>query len=196
MQETPYAAPPGTVAVTKPVAVRQVAAGLVTVAAAMAASGLALSLTTVEWGPGDFGSGHTVTQQAWGEQVVGSDTENWADASLMWGGPLVVAVVLLIAAGVAALVASRTDRRDGWARVAQLLAVAGASATAGVVAVLVAFGAAMVSVDNYDNPGGRIDTFWGPAPFVLGLAAVLAAAAAAMVRRGRAGVLAVVEVRS
>jgi hypothetical protein len=60
----------------------------------------------------------------------------------------------------------------------------------------VAFGAAMVSVGNYYNPGGRIDTFWGPAPFVLGLAAVLAAAAAAMVRRGRAGVLAVVEVRS
>ena len=43
MQETAYASPPGGVAVTRPVAVRQVAAGLATAAAAIAASGLALS---------------------------------------------------------------------------------------------------------------------------------------------------------
>jgi hypothetical protein len=74
--------------------------------------------------------------------------------------------------------------------------VAGASVTAGILAVLVVYGAAEVDVAHYDEAFDSVDTFWGPAPVALGLAAVLAAVAAALVRRGRAGVLAVVEVRS
>jgi hypothetical protein len=196
MQETAYAAPPGGVAVTRPVAVRQVAAGLATAAAAIAASGLALSLSTVALADEEFGTSYSTTRIAWGEQVSGRDSKDWIDQSMPWGAPLVVAVLLLAAAAVAAVVASRTDRRDGWARAAQLLAVAGSAGTAGVLAVLVTYGAVEVDVANYDANFSSVDTFWGPAPFALGLAAVLGAVAAVLSRRGRADVLAVVEVRS
>jgi steroid 5-alpha reductase family enzyme len=94
------------------------------------------------------------------------------------------------------MVATRTDRRDGWARAAQLLAVAGASMTTAIGAVLVVFASVQVDVDLWDPNFDSVDTYWGPAPFALGLAALLAAAAAVLVRRGRADVLAVVEVRS
>jgi hypothetical protein len=194
MQETAYAAPQGGVAVTRPVAVRQVAAGLATAAAAIAASGLALSATTVELV--SEGNSYSVTRLAWGEHVVGRDSKDWVDESFAWGAPLVLAVILLAAAAVAAMVATRTDRRDGWARAAQLLAVAGASMTTAIGAVLVVFASVQVDVDLWDPNFDSVDTYWGPAPFALGLAALLAAAAAVLVRRGRADVLAVVEVRS
>ena len=194
MQETAYAAPPGGVAVTRPVAVRQVAAGLATAAAAIAASGLALSATTVELV--SEGNSYSVTRLAWGEHVVGRDSKDWVDESFAWGAPLVLAVILLAAAAVAAMVATRTDRRDGWARAAQLLAVAGASMTTAIGAVLVVFASVQVDVDLWDPNFDSVDTYWGPAPFALGLAALLATAAAVLVRRGRADVLAVVEVRS
>src|SRR5687768_6530244 len=177
MQESPYAAPVRIVAVTRPVAVRQLAAGLATVAAATAASGLALSLTTVEFGASEFSDRMSITRQAFGNQMSGVGSEDFPYERLAWGAPLVVAVALLTAAAVAALVASRTDRRNGWARLAQLLAVAGGAAAAGILAVLVAFGVPDVYIDNYDSTDRSVDTHWGPVPFVLGLAVVAAAAA-------------------
>ncbi|MGY1602659.1 hypothetical protein ACI78S_10405 [Geodermatophilus sp. SYSU D00815] len=188
--------PAGTVVpVTRPIAVRQLAAGLAAVAALVTGSGLALSLDTVEYSD-EFTTGLTISRLAWGERVTGAGTEEFLYQTVSWGGPLVLAVVLLTAAAAAALVTARVGDRGPWARLAQLLAVAGGAVTAGVFATLWVFGRTDVSVAEYAVEGTRVTTQWGPLMGVLGVAVVLAGAAAATARRGRADVLATVEVRA
>src|SRR3954451_9968506 len=120
--ETPTTAP-GTpaVPVTRPIAVRQLAAGLATAAALVVGSGLGLSLDTVEYGATEFSSSSTITRLAWGEQLTPQMADESGYPSVTWGGPLVVAVVLLAAAAVCALLAARGGDRGPWDRLAQLL---------------------------------------------------------------------------
>jgi hypothetical protein len=175
------------VAVTRPVAVRQVAAGLATAAALVAASGLGLSLDTVRYTSGS--SDASITPLAWGPQISGSDISG-GFLTVTWGGPLVLAVVLLALAAATALVGARTDRGP-WAVLAQLLAIAGGALVAGVLGVLVPFGDSDVSTPHHV---AGVTTTWGPVVGALGVAVALAAGAAVTARRGRPAVLATVQV--
>src|SRR3954447_14444123 len=117
MGETPGAVVP----VTRPIAVRQLAAGLATAAAVLAAGGLGLSLDTLELGGSDTAAPGSVTRLAWGERVSSTIAEGFQYPSWRWGGPLVLAVVLLVVAAACALVAARLGDRGPWGRIGQLL---------------------------------------------------------------------------
>jgi hypothetical protein len=178
----------GAVPVTRPVAVRQVAAGLATAAALVSAGGLGLSLDTVRYR--DEGPDTSFSRLAWGTQIGGFRSGD--QLSITWGGPLVLAIVLLVLAAAAALVGARTDRGP-WSAAAQVLAIAGGGLLAGVLAVLVVVGRSDVSTPDYVD---GVTTTWGPVAGALGLALALAAAAALTARRGRPAVLATVQVTS
>lgn len=176
---------PGRVRVLRPVRVRQVSASLAVGAAVAGLLSLELSLDTTRY----FFEGEeleTVTRLASGA-VAGSD-QSFIDA-LAWIGPTVVAVVLLAAAAVAAVLAARTDRPGPWGSAAQQLAAGATGLLAGATGVMVVFGMSDVSAHR---TGEGVVTRWGPAPAALGIAAVLAVAAALTARRGRATVLATI----
>jgi hypothetical protein len=189
--------PGSTVPVTRPIAVRQLAAGLATAAAVVAAGGLGLSLDTVRYGGGDSTAPASITRLAWGERVSSTITGGFQYASWRWGGPLVLAVVLLVAAAACALVAARLGDRGPWARLGQLLAIGGGALVVGLVAVLWVVGASDVSSKDHTDwlgEGEGVTTQWGPLMAALVLAVVLAAGAAVLVRRGRSVVVATVQV--
>ncbi|WP_156036478.1 hypothetical protein [Blastococcus sp. URHD0036] len=175
---------PGQVRVLRPVRVRQVSAGLAVGAAVSALLSLALSLGTTRF----FFDGEeiqVVTRVASGETAGdggGLDTFTWV-------GPTVLAAVLLAAAAVAAVGASRTDRPGPWGAAAQQLAAGATGLLAGVTGLLVVFEVSEVSTYRL---GEGVVTRWGPAPAVLAVAAVLALAAALTARRGSATVLATI----
>src|SRR3954468_23664929 len=145
MEETPG----GVVPVTRPIAVRQLAAGLATAAAVLAAGGLGLSLDTVEYGGSDVGPSDSIPRPAGGERVSSTIADGFQYPSWRWGGPLVLAVVVLAAAAACALLAARLGDRGPWARLGQLLAIGGGALTAGLVAVLWVVGAADVSAKDH-----------------------------------------------
>ncbi len=182
---TARSAAPGTVRVLRPVRVRQVSAGLAVGAAVAGLLSLALSLDTTRY----FFDGEelqAVTRTADGS-VAGDETG--AVDTLVWTGPTVVAVVLLGLAALAAVLAARTDRPGTLGSVAQQLAAGAAGLLAGATGTLVVF--AVSDVSAHEGAEGVV-TRWGPAPAVLLVAAVLAAAAALTARRGRAPVLATI----
>src|SRR3954469_17588061 len=104
-----------TVPVTRPIAVRQLAAGLATAAAVLAAGGLGLSLDTVEYGGSDVGPSDSITRLAWGERVSSTIADGFQYPSWRWGGPLVLAVVVLAAVAGWALLAAPPAAPRPWA---------------------------------------------------------------------------------
>ena len=70
----------------------------------LAAGGLGLSLDTVRYGGGDSAPPASIIRLAWGERVSSTITGGLQYASWRWGAPLVLAVVLLVAALVVYLV--------------------------------------------------------------------------------------------
>jgi hypothetical protein len=163
----------------------------------VAAGGLGLSLDTTRDSGGNDGVPYSITRLAWGERVSSTISDGFNYPSWRWGGPLVLAVVLLVAAAACALVAARLGDRGPWARLGQLLAIGGGALTAGLLAVLWIVGAADVSSKDHADglgDGEVLTTQWGPLMAALVLSLLLAAAAAVTVRRGRAAVLATVQV--
>ncbi len=178
---------PGSVRVLRPVRVRQVSAGLAVGAAVAGLLSLALSLDTTRF----FFAGDEEPIQSFSRMADGGvvGDEDAAFDRLAWSGPTVLAVVLLVVAATAAVLAARTDRPGGWGSAAQQLAAGAAGLLVAATGVMVVFAASDVSA--YED-GEGIVTRWGPAPAVLGAAAVLAVAAAVTARRGRAAVLATI----
>lgn len=184
------AAGTGGVAVLRPVGIRQVSGGLATGAAVAAVLSLGVGLTST-WDPSDESSlgDVVVTRVAGGESVPGWDGDTWSWASLDWTAPVLLAALLLTAAAVAAVLGARDDEPGPWSSVAQFAAMAGGGLLAGVVGVQAVVGLS----DIAQAEGVVISAQWGPALGVLVAGVVLAVAAAATARLGRARVLAVVD---
>ena len=177
----------GGVRILRPVAVRQVSAGLAVASAVAALLSVGLSLDTTRY----FSAGveqQSITRVGTGEQVTGF-RNGVGSAYVAWVAPTVVAVVLLAGAAVAALLAARSDRPGGWGAAAEQLALAAAGLLAALTGVLLVFGISDVSAHRL---GEGIVTRWGPAPLALTAATVLAVAAGLTARRGRATVLATI----
>ncbi|MBN1093906.1 hypothetical protein JKP75_15900 [Blastococcus sp. TML/M2B] len=180
---------PGGVPVLRPVGVRQVSAGLATGAAVTAVLSLGVGLTST-WDPtGETGYPDVVTRVAGGESVPGWDDGTWSWVSLDWTLPGMLAVLLLTAAAVAALLGARDDEPGAWSSVAQLTALAGAGLLAGIAGVQAVVGRG----DIAQAEGQDLSAQWGPATGLVVAGVLLALAAAATARRGRARVLAVVD---
>ncbi|SFK30409.1 hypothetical protein [Geodermatophilus ruber] len=182
---------PQGVRVLRPVAVRQVSAGLAVAAALAGTLALGLSLSTVR--SAEEGATESIVRVAGGEVLTGYDgSDPWAWPSLVWTGPVTSAVLLLTAAALAALLGARADLPGRWATAAQLLALAGGGLLAGVTGVQVAVGSADFALGVAQE---EFATWWGPVPGAAGAGALLAVAAALTARRGRAAVLATVGMR-
>jgi hypothetical protein len=179
------------VELVRPTGAQQVAAGLATGAALAAVASLGTSLSTIRYTGEGEDAGSSLTRVAWGETLTGFSGDDFGYPSVAWGGPMVLAVLLLTGSAVASLLAARAVGLVRWVVLARSLAVAGSALTAGVLVVLWRVGAADIETGNTVD---EIATVLGPVLGLLCLVVLLAAAAAATVGRSGAVVVARVSV--